>query len=171
MYHLKYDVETVGWTTDAVIKPFKGADLHLLATIQSPQYKNYAFEAYGKEYNFNNKQVTGISKVLLEIDPSYRPINSLRVWASFRYFSRQYASISNVLFFNPRWETFGGVDYTVNKNLTLSAQVVNFLNQTGASGSISGSELMTDGSIYKGAMMSGSYLRPLTFEMKASVKF
>lgn len=171
MYHLKYDVETVGWTTDAVIKPFKGADLHLLATIQSPKYKNYAFEAYGTEYNFNNKQVVGISKVLLEIDPSYRPINSLRLWASFRYFSQQYASISNVLFFSPRWETFGGVDYTVNKTLTLSAQVVNFLNQTGASGSISGSELMTDGSIYKGAMMSGSYLRPLTFEMKASVKF
>lgn len=171
MYHLKYDVETVGWTTDAVIKPFKGADLHLLATIQSPQYKNYAFEAYGTEYNFNDKQVTGISRVLLEIDPSYRPINSLRLWASFRYFSRQYASISNVLFFNPHWETFGGVDYTVNKNLTLSAQVVNFLNQSGASGSISGSELMTDGSIYKGAIMSGSYLRPFTFEMKASIKF
>ena len=171
MYHLKYDVETVGWTTDAVIKPFKGADLHLLATIQSPQYKNYAFEAYGKEYNFNDKQVTGISKVLLEIDPSYRPVNSLRLWASFRYFSRQYASISNVLYFNPHWETFGGVDYTVNKNLTLSAQVVNFLNQTGASGSISGSELMTDGSIYNGAMMSGSYIRPLTFEMKAAIKF
>lgn len=171
MYHLKYDVETMGWTTDAVIKPFKGADLHLLATLQSPQYKNYAFEAYGTAYNFNDKQVTGISRVLLEIDPSYRPIKSLRLWASFRYFSRQYASISNVLYFNPRWETFGGVDYTVNKNLTLSAQVVNFLNQTGASGSISGSELMTDGSIYKGALMSGSYLRPFTFEMKASVKF
>jgi len=171
MYHLKYDVATAGWTTDAVIKPFEGAELHLLATIQNPQYENYAFEAYGKEYNFNNKQVTGISRILLEIDPSYRPVGNLRLWASFRYFSRQYASISNILFFNPRWETFGGVDYTANRHLTLSALVVNFLNQTGASGSISGSELMTDGSMYNNVYMSGSYLRPLTFELKASVKF
>ncbi|MCE1157043.1 MAG: TonB-dependent receptor, partial [Bacteroidales bacterium] len=124
-----------------------------------------------KEYNFNNKQVTGISRILLEIDPSYRPVGNLRLWASFRYFSRQYASISNILFFNPRWETFGGVDYTANRHLTLSALVVNFLNQTGASGSISGSELMTDGSMYNNVYMSGSYLRPLTFELKASVKF
>lgn len=171
MYHLNYDVRTLGWTTDAVIKPFKGAELHLLATLQNPRYKNYAFEAYGKEYNFNDKQVTGISQLLLEIDPSYRPTKNLRLWASFRYFSRQYASISNVLFFNPRWETFGGIDYTASKNLTLSALVVNFLNQRGASGSISGSELMTDGSVYQGAIMSGSYLRPLTVEFKASIKF
>lgn len=170
MYHLKYDVETFGWTTDAVIKPFKGAELHLLATLQSPQYKNYAFEAYGREYNFNNKQVTGISKILLEIDPSYRPTKDLRLWASFRYFSRQYASISNVLYFNPRWETFGGIDYNINKNLSVSALVVNFLNQTGASGSISGSELMTDGSVYNGVIMSGNYLRPFTFEFKATMK-
>jgi hypothetical protein len=171
LYHLKYDVQTIGWTTDAVLKPFKDAELHLLATIQSPEYKNYAFTAYGKEYNFNNKQVTGISKVLLEIDPSYKPAKNLRTWASFRYFSKQYASISNVLFFNDRWETFAGVDFTVNKSLTLSGQVVNFLNQKGASGSVSGSELMTDPSIYKNYMMSGSYLRPMTFEMKASFKF
>lgn len=171
MYHLKYDVETIGWTTDAIVKPFKGAELHLLATVQSPKYKKYDFEAYNTKYDFNDKQVTGISKVMLEIDPSYRPNKDLRIWASFRYFSRQYASTSNVLYFNARWETFAGIDYTVNKHVTLSGQVVNFLNETGASGSISGSELMTDGSIYKGTVMSGRYLRPLTFEAKATFKF
>lgn len=171
MYHLKYDVETLGWTTDVVLKPFKGAQLHALLTLQNPQYKNYDFEAYGQKYDFNANQVVGISKVLIELDPSYQISRQLRAWASFRYFSKQYGSISNVLYFSPRWETFGGLEYVVNKNLTLNAQVINFLNQTGASGTISGSELTTDASRYAGQWMSGSYLRPFTFEMKASIKF
>lgn len=171
MYHLKYDVETLGWTTDIVLKPFKGAQLHALFTLQSPEYKNYAFEAYGQKYNFNTNQVVGVSKVLVELDPSYQITSQLRAWASFRYFSKQYGSISNVLYFSPRWETFGGVEYVVNKNLTLNALVVNFLNQTGASGTISGSELTTDASKYAGQWMSGNYLRPFTFEMKASIRF
>ncbi len=177
LYHLKYDVATLGWTTDAVLKPFTGAELHLLATFQNPTYKNFDFTAYGKEYDYNNMQVTGISKVLLEIDPSYRPTKNMRLWTSFRYFSKQYANVGNSLFFNSHWETFGGIDYTVNKNLTLSGTVINFLNQKGASGSISGTELITKADLldnpdkFKNIVMNGSYLRPLTFELKAVIRF
>ena len=38
---LSYDIETIGWTTDAVVKPFKGFDFHFLFTYQSPKYKKY----------------------------------------------------------------------------------------------------------------------------------
>ena len=84
--------------------------------------------------------MTEIAKGLVELDPSYKITNDLRVWASFRYFSKTYANIKNAYYFNGRWETFGGVNWTVNKHLALSATVVNFLNQTGAKGSIAGAE-------------------------------
>ena len=101
----------------------------------------------------------------------------MRLWTSFRYFSKQYANVGNSLFFNSHWETFGGIDYTVNKNLTLSGTVINFLNQKGASGSISGTELITKADLldnpdkFKNIVMNGSYLRPLTFELKAVIRF
>ena len=41
---LSYDIETIGWTTDAVVKPFKGFDFHFLFTYQSPKYKKYETE-------------------------------------------------------------------------------------------------------------------------------
>ena len=37
---LSYDIETIGWTTDAVVKPFKGFDFHFLFTYQMPEVKN-----------------------------------------------------------------------------------------------------------------------------------
>lgn len=86
--------------------------------------------------------MTEIPKVLVELDPSYNITNDLRVWASFRYFSKTYANIKNAYYFNGRWETFGGINWTVNKHLALSATVINFLNQTGAKGSIAGAELV-----------------------------
>lgn len=51
--------------------------------------------------------------------------------------------------------------------------VVNFLNEKGAKGTISGSELITkdEASKYAGKYMSGSYLRPFTVEFSAGIKF
>ena len=65
------------------------------------------------------------------------------------------------------------VNWKVNKHLSLGATVVNFLNQKGAKGTISGSELITkdEASQYAGCYMSGSYLRPFTVEFSASLKF
>lgn len=175
---LSYDIQTIGWTTDAVVKPFKGFDLHFLFTYQRPKYKKYETSVTFSDGNVSAINATGnivteIPEVLVEIDPSYQITPSLKVWASFRYFSKTYANIMNAYYFNGRWETFGGVNWDVNKYLSLSTTVVNILNQTGARGSISGAELVdkSEAAQYNGAWMTGSYLRPFTVEFAAKLRF
>ena len=176
---LTYDIETIGWTTDAVVKPFKGFDLHFLFTYQRPKYKKYETSVTFSDgtvssINATGNIVTEIPKVLIELDPSYTFLNdNLRVWASFRYFSKTYANIKNAYYFNGRWETFGGVEWKAGKRLTLGATAINFLNQTGAKGSIAGTELVDneDAARYNGTWMSGSYIRPFTVEFSAKITF
>lgn len=175
---LSFDIETMGWTTDAVIKPFRGFDLHFMFTYQSPKYKKYETgvtfsDGSTSSINATGNIVTEIPKVLIELDPSYHITKDLKVWASFRYFSKTYANINNAYYFNGRWETFGGVNWTVNKYLSLSGTVINFLNQTGAKGSISGAELVEkdQAAQYNGHWMAGSYIRPFTVEFSANIKF
>jgi len=176
-----YDIETIGWTTDVVATPFKNFNLHLLFTLQAPKYKNYSgtvdFSSTGEsvDYNFNDNYVTGVSKVLIEIDPSYQWKN-LRVWASARYFSKEYANLTNSLSFKGRWETFAGANYSINKNLELNVSAVNLLNQRGAQGTISGADLYTDqdikdGKIKDGQILSGTYIRPFTMEFGLKYRF
>lgn len=92
---------------------------------------------------------------------------------SFRYFGKTYANLTNALFFNGRWETFGGINWSVNNHLDLGCTVINFLNQKGASGTINGAELLSkeESGNYKNYYMSGSYLRPFTVEFSATLKF
>lgn len=176
---LTYDIKTIGWTTDAVFKPFKGFDFHFLFTYQVPKYKKYETSVTFSDgtqsgINATGNIVTEIPKVLIELDPSYTFCNdAVRVWASFRYFSKTYANIKNAYYFNGRWETFGGVDWKVCKNLSVGATVINFLNQTGAKGSIAGAELVdkADAAMYNGAWMAGSYIRPFTVEFSAKLNF
>ncbi|WP_194139162.1 TonB-dependent receptor [Flavobacterium hungaricum] len=165
-----YDIQTLGWTTDIVATPFKGFNLHYLITFQDPVYKNYDFNAFGNSYSYNDKNVLEISKVLMEIDPSYT-YGDFKVWASFRYFSKQYANLTNALYFAPRWETFGGVNYKINKHFDIGLTAVNFLNQTGAKGTINGAELITDASAYYDQLLVGSYIRPFTLEASLNFRF
>ncbi len=165
-----YKIQTLGWTTDMMITPFKGFNLHYLLTLQDPVYKDFSFDAFGKNYDYSDKTVLEISNVLMEIDPSYS-IDKWRIWASFRYFSKQYANITNALYFAPRWENFGGINYQYNEHLSFGATVVNFLNQTGAKGTINGAELINDASLYYGKLMTGSYIRPFTVELSLNFNF
>lgn len=172
-----YDIETIGWTTDIMATPFKNFNLHFLVTFQAPKYKNYTGKVNFSpteivDYNFNNNNVMSVSKVLMEIDPSYQ-WKKLRVWGSARYFSKEYANLSNTLFFKGRWETFAGANYFFNKHLTFSANVVNLLNQRGAKSRISGADLFTaeDAKKMEGAIVSGSYIRPFTVEFGMKYRF
>ncbi len=165
-----YKIQTLGWTTDMVITPFKGFNLHYLLTLQDPVYKDFSFSAFGNDYDYSDKTVLEISNVLMEIDPSYS-FDKWRIWASFRYFSKQYANITNALYFAPRWENFGGINYQHNEHLSFGATVVNFLNQTGAKGTINGAELINDASLYYGRVMTGSYIRPFTVELSLNFNF
>jgi len=180
---VSYDIETIGWTTDIMATPFKNFNLHVLFTLQAPKYKNYSgtvnfvnkldpSKNASIDYNFNDNTVTGVSKVLIEIDPSYQ-WDKVRIWASARYFSKEYANLTNSLYFKGRWETFAGVNYNVNKNFEISASAVNLLNQRGAQGTISGADLYTadEAKNMDGAILSGTYIRPFTVEFGAKYKF
>ena len=175
---LAYDIQTWGWTTDAVMHPFKGFDLHCLFTYQQPTYKKFEAsvsfsDGYVGNINATGNIVAEIPQVLVELDPSYMISKDIKLWASFRYFSKTYANINEAYYFKGHWETFGGVNWQVNKKLSLGCTLVNFLNQTGAKGSIAGAELITkeEAKGIRNQIMTGSYLRPFTVEFNASLKF
>lgn len=172
-----YDIQTLGWTTDVVTTPFRNFNLHFLFTYQNPVYKNYSGTSdFGNnkkvDYDFNNKIVNGISNVLIEIDPSYT-IEKLKLWLSARYFSKQYANLPNTLYFAGRWETFAGVNYAFNKHFNAAVTIVNLLNERGAKGSISGTDLVDEATAKKkiGTVMSGTYIRPFTVEIGLKYNF
>ena len=135
-----------------------------------PKYTGYKFEAFNKTYDFSGKTVTKQSKLIVELDPNYT-YDRFNIWASFRYYGKQYANVGNSVYFNGRWETFAGASYKASKMLTFNVNVVNFLNQRGAQGTIPGSELITDGSQYAGTIMAGNYIRPFTVEFGAKLNF
>ena len=169
-----YDIATLGWLTDAVITPVKGLSVHLMFTIRDPRYKNYKItptfsDGVTETYDFTDKTITALSKTELEIEPSYR-FSKWRVWLSARYFSKQYINKTNSLYFNGRWETFGGVDFQLNQHINFAASVVNILNQKGASGTIPAADLITDPSLYKNYVMAGTFIRPFTFEFTTKLK-
>ena len=170
-----YSMDAVGWTTDVLLTPFKGFTFHGLFTFRSPKYRDYSFkptfsDGYSENYDFSGKRITSTSSVEIELEPSYK-WGKWRLWLSARYYSKQYVNITNSLFFNPRWETFGGIDYNWKENVSFSLNVINFLNQTGASAGIQEASLATDGSTFKNYLTSGTYIRPFTLEFSTSLKF
>ena len=170
-----YNIDAIGWTTDFVLTPFKGFTFHGLINLRAPRYRDYKFEpvfsdGYRETYDFSDKKVTGISSVEIELEPSYT-IGKWRVWASARYYSRQYINITNTLYFNPRWETFGGVDFNFSPKVAFSVNVVNFLNQKGASAGIQAASLATDATPFKNYLTSGTYIRPFTLEFATRISF
>lgn len=170
---ISYDVSTMGWTTDVLFTPFKGFNLHFLLTLQNPKYKNYAFTtSWGQEVNNSDNVARSVSKTIIEIDPSYS-FGKFKVWGSARYFSKEYANYPNTLIFAGRWETFAGLDFKYDKNINFSISAVNLLNQSGAQGSISGTNTTTAEqavALYD-KPLSGTYIRPFTIEFKTKIKF
>lgn len=172
---ITYDIQTLGWTTDVVLTPFKGFQFHGLLTLQNPLYKNFNMTATfadgtSKSYDFSDNITTGVSKTIIELDPSYS-FSKFRVWASFRYQSKQYINKTNSLYFNGRWETFAGIDYNMNKYVNFSLNFVNLFNEKGCSGSIGAADLIEDVSAYKNYLMAGSYIRPFTVEFSTHINF
>lgn len=174
---VKYDVKTLGWTTDVIFKPTNWFRMHFLLTLQNPQYGNYNgtlnfSDGSTRDFDFDGSNVTGISKILMEFDPTFIYKNwNLALHA--RYFGKQYANLSNTLSFEPHWETFARLGYTINKNFNAYVNVVNLLNQRGAKGNISGTDLMTadEAASKYGTVMSGTYIRPFTVEFGVGFNF
>lgn len=174
-----YDIQTIGWTTDITTTPFRNFDFHFLFTYQKPTYKKFNTtvtfdDGVARSIDASGNNVTEIPEVLLELDPSYLCYNDkVKFWLSFRYFSKTYANFSNALYFQGRWETFGGVNYMPTKSLEFGLNVINILNQTGAVGTIAGSELIQkdEAAAFNDTWMAGKYIRPFTVALTASYKF
>lgn len=172
---LTYDIESLGWTTDAMITPFEGFALHMQFTVRDPKYKNFKFaptfsDGVTETYDFSNRNVTNLHKIEFCLDPSYT-YKDWRFWLSARYISKQYINKTNSLFFKERIETFGGIDYKLNDACKFSVNVINLLNQKGASGLISSADLVEDASSYKNYMMAGTFIRPFTIELGVKIDF
>lgn len=172
---ITYNIQTMGWTTDVVLTPFKGASLHALLTLQNPVYKKFHIKSQFDsgtpiDVNVTDNTVTAMSKTLIELDPSYS-FNKFRFWLSFRYFSKQYINKTNTLYFNGHWESFGGINYMMNKKVNFALNVVNLFNQSGATGSIGAADLVTDTTPYKNYLMSGSYIRPFEVSLSTTINF
>ena len=170
----QYGMGNLGFNFDGNMH-WDGFNLHLMCTVQDPKYKNYDntfvfSDGSTKTISYNGKYATGISRVELEIDPSFK-YKDWRFWLSARYFSRQYASRTNLAYFNGRWETFGGVDWTIMKGLKVSVNVVNWLFQTGPKGSIDAVDTISDPSALEGILMSGKYMRPFEVNLGISYRF
>lgn len=170
-----YDMEVLGWTTDMVLTPFKGFSFHGLFTFRSPKYRNYSFtptfsDGYSETHDFSGKTIKGAGNVEIELEPSYE-WNKWRVWLSARYYGKQYINITNTLFLNGRWETFGGINYAWNEHVNFSVNVVNFLNQTGARAGMQEASLATDVTPFTNYLTSGSYIRPFTVEFTTKLQF
>lgn len=175
----KYMIQTLGWTTDIIAKPFKNFEFHYLLTLQNPVYKGFEvtpeFPSWTgvptETYSFSNT-IPGMSKVLMEIDPAYFLFKrKVKVWGSLRYFSETQANKLNTLQFQSRWETFAGINYRISKKLGVNVGVNNLLDQRGVKGKIQGSTLAKDPSIYNGSLQTAQMLLPRRFVMTVNYKF
>lgn len=170
----QYGIGTLGVTFDGNFH-WKGFRLHTLVTWQDPRYKNYTnefrfSEDVVKKIDYTGKYVTGISQWMLEFDPSY-DWDRLRLWASVRYYSKQYASRNNLAYFNGHFESFAGADCSISPSHTVSAKVINLFYQNGIKGSIDTADTVEKAEMLQGILMAGTYIRPFTVELSYTYKF
>lgn len=170
-----YGIETLGWTTDTVLTPFKGFTMHGSFTLQSPKYKNFNLYATFSDGMTDGMEISGMTvpemtKVLIELDPRYT-IDKSGFNINFRYFSKQYINKTNTLYFYGWWKSFGSIKYHMNKNIDLGVNVTNLFNQLVAKGEIGAADLVNDTTPYKNYVMTGSYIRPFEIAATASVRF
>lgn len=170
----QYGIGTFGVTVDGNLH-FGGFNLHARATWQDPKYKNYRNEFTFSDgsvtvIDYTGNTVTGISKLMLEFDPSYR-WDFLKIWASVRYYSRQYVSRTNLAYFNGHFETFAGADLMLGGHHKVSLNFVNLLFQSGAKGSIDIADTIEDAAALEGLVMAGSYIRPFTVDLSYTYSF
>lgn len=174
LYTAQYGIGTPGITLDGAYRK-GGFNIHAMATWQDPRYHNY-----GNEFTFSDgskavldytgKTVTGISRLMVECDPSYS-WEKVRLWGSVRYFSRQFVSRTNYASFSGHFETFAGADWNISRNHRISLGLVNLLMQSGAKGSIDIADTIDDPSALKGYVMAGSYIRPFTADLSYTYSF
>lgn len=170
---ITYGISSIGWTTDARITPSPAFTLNLAFTLRNPQYRNFVFnptfsDGASLNYDFSGKNVTNLHKVEVTVGPHYKT-GRWNFWFNARYISKQYINKTNSLYFSDRIETFGGIDYLLNSHVRLNLNVINLLNQKGASGNISSADLVVDTTNYHDYIMAGTFIRPFTVELGINI--
>ena len=174
LYTAQYGIGTLGFTLDGNIH-YGGFNLHTLATWQNPKYRNYGnvftfSDGSTAVLDYTGNTVTGISRLMIEFDPSYK-WNNVRAWVSVRYASRQFVSRTNLAWFSGHFETFAGADWDITSNHRISLNLVNLLMQSGAKGSIDIADTIDNPSALVGYVMAGSYIRPFTIDLSYTYRF
>ena len=149
---------TVGSSTNGLIR----VDGNLSGSLAKAKGWYYSLGAFA---SYDPTSVNAPSRMLIDQCQIYQGAVSKR-WASARYYSKQYASRTNLAWFNGHWETFAGIDWQVIKSLKLSVNVVNALFQDGAKGSIDIADTITDSSQLNNYVMSGTYISPFHTHIK-----
>ena len=170
----EYGIGTPGITLD-INTGAKRFNLHGMLTFQNPVYLDYrnSFnfgDGKATVLDYTGNTCTGISKLIIEARPSYSG-DKFNIWLSLRYFSKQYVSRTNLACFNGHFETFGGVEWKINKNTSLSLDLVNVLFQDGMKGSVSIADTITDVSLLNNYLMAGTYIRPFSIDLKYTFRF
>ncbi len=95
-----YDIQTLGWTTDANITPFKGFNLHLMLTLQNPKYDNFEFDVSFLPVLKGEKNPNAREWVFVHYKANHVPQAGLEKYAA-RYFkNRRYKLYSNEEFYD-----------------------------------------------------------------------
>lgn len=170
----QYGIGTLGFTLDGTMR-LGVFSLHTRATWQNPKYKNYRNEFVFSDgsvsvIDYTGKTVTGISRLMIELDPSFS-WKHFRIWASTRYYSRQYVSRTNLAYFKGHFETFAGAELKLGKHSRINLNVVNVLMDRGAKGSIDIADTIEDAAALEGLVMAGSYIRPFTVDLSYTFSF
>jgi len=139
------DVKSIGIDTRTYYKPFKGAQIMLSMVYQQPEYEDYRIDNdQGEDYIFDDNMPGGISKVIIDFNPSYKT-KKWGTWFSLRYFSKSYTSAANLLEYEERFEAYCGANYNINKNFVVSAQVNNIFNSLGIKGGVASDTYLREG--------------------------
>ena len=164
---------TLGWTNEATLHK-GGFKLHVLLTLQNPQYtNNIAFGDFSDgpfSMSYNGYYIPGISRLLTEIDPSYS-WKKFRVWSSVRYFSRQYANKTNTVAFDGHWETFAGISYKLLPGCNVALDMINLLGAKGAKGKIEAADTLGADIDLTNYLLAGTYIIPFTMNFSVSYSF
>ncbi len=171
-----FDKQSISWVNDANFHPWGGFNFHVRLLLNKPTYPSMKVEAYydngvEESYDYSGNEVSGTSKVQLELDPSYR-YKQFAVSFNARYYSKQYVNYTNSLTLAGRWETFADVKYELNKHISFDFNIVNPLNQKGISGRVNGADTAEKDEIqqFDGQFMAGQFIIPRTFLFTTSIK-
>jgi len=170
----EYSIRTFGWSNSALINPFDGFSFSGSVTFQNPERIGLRIkdESAGVDIDYSGTMPAGISKVIVELNPSYRFYkNRFKLWMTARYYSKRAVTNSNDFFLAADWELYGGINYKVTKKLKVALTGTNLLNTILTQGVLVGRYNAVAGDqLYGRPQAAGLFLRR-SFKLTLNYRF